>query len=41
VAALYYSLIESARLNSKDPTTYPRAALAGERIPLSHEAQAI
>jgi transposase len=42
VAALYYSLIESARLNSKDPTTYlrtaTRAALAGERIPLPHEA---
>jgi transposase len=41
VAALYYSLIESARMCSKDPTLYLRAALTaaldGRRLPLPHE----
>lgn len=41
VAALFYSLIESAKLNGLDPRGYLRiavvAALRGERIPLPHE----
>jgi transposase len=41
VAALYYTLIESAKLNGLDPRAYLRiavvAALRGERIPLPHE----
>ncbi len=41
VAALFYSLIETAKLNGVNPKQYLKtalaAALAGERIPLPHE----
>ncbi len=41
VAALFYTLMESAKLNGVEPKAYLRvatlAALAGERIPLPHE----
>jgi transposase len=41
VAALFYSLIESARLNGLDPSRYleqaARAAIRGETVPLPHE----
>jgi transposase len=41
VAAIFYSLLESAKLNNVDPKTYLKtamiAALAGKRIPLPHE----
>jgi hypothetical protein len=41
VAALFYSLLESAKLAGVDPAAYLRAAavaaLHGERIPLPHE----
>jgi len=41
VAAILYSLVESAKLNGVDPKAYLkralRTALAGERIPLPHE----
>jgi transposase len=44
VAAIMYSLVESAKLNGVDPKRYLRraltAALAGERIPLPHEIAA-
>jgi transposase len=42
VAAIFYSLIKSANLNSVDPKRYLKTALAaaldGKRIPLPHEA---
>lgn len=42
VAALFYTLIESAKLNAVDPRAYLRAAVAAalrrERIPLPHES---
>ena len=41
VAAIFYSLIETSKLNGVDPKRYLKtaltAALAGERIPLPHE----
>jgi transposase len=41
VAAIFYSLIESSKLNDVDPKRYLKtalaAALSGERIPLPHE----
>ena len=41
VAAMFYSLIESARLNGLDPRAYllfgAKAHLRGERVPLPHE----
>jgi transposase len=41
VAALFYSLVESAKINGVDPKKYLkqalRAALDGQRIPLPHE----
>lgn len=41
VAALFYSLLESAKLVGIDPAAYLRtaveAAFAGEQIPLPHE----
>ena len=41
VAAILYSLVESAKLNGLDPRDYLRtavhAALRGEQIPLPHE----
>jgi transposase len=41
VAAILYSLVESAKLNGIDPKSYLKAALAnalaGERIRLPHE----
>ena len=41
VAAIFYSLIESAKLNGKEPKAYLKAALAaaldGKNIPLPHE----
>jgi transposase len=44
VAALFYSFIESAKLNGLEPKSYLRmaamAALRGERIPLPHEVAA-
>ena len=44
VAALYYTLVESALLNGLDPREYLRtatlAALTGETIPLPHEIAA-
>jgi transposase len=44
VAALFYTLMESAKLNALDPRDYlrqaVRAALAGERIPLPHQIAA-
>jgi transposase len=44
VAALFYSLLESAKLADVDPAAYLRAAamaaLRGERIPLPHELRA-
>lgn len=44
VAAIIYSLVESAKLNGVDPKRYLRraltAALAGERSPLPHEIAA-
>ena len=44
VAALFYSLIESAKLCGIEPKAYLRialrAALAGELIPLPHEVAA-
>jgi len=44
VAALFYSLMESAKLNALDPRDYlrqaVRAVLAGERIPLPHQIAA-
>jgi transposase len=44
VAALFYSLVESAKLCGLDPKAYLRkavtAALGGERIPLPHEVAA-
>ena len=45
VAALFYSLLESAKLCGLEPKAYLRtaalAALAGERIPLPHEVAAL
>jgi transposase len=45
VAAVFYSLLESAKLADVDPGAYLRgatlAALRGERIPLSHETAAL
>jgi len=42
VAALFYSLVESAKLAGVEPKAYLRlvtqAALRGERPPLPHEA---
>lgn len=44
VAAMFYSLIESARLNGLDPRAYliagARAHLRGEQVPLPHELRA-
>ena len=44
VAALFYSFVESAKLNGLEPKAYLRlavmAALRGERIPLPHEVAA-
>ncbi|MBS2028792.1 MAG: hypothetical protein JST54_12900 [Deltaproteobacteria bacterium] len=44
VAALFYSLLESAKLCGVEPKAYLRAAalaaLAGEPIPLPHELKA-
>lgn len=41
VAAIFYSLIESAKLNGVDPQRYLRTAaeahLRGETVPLPHE----
>jgi transposase len=40
VAALFYSLVESAKLNGVDPKQYLKQALRAaldERIPLPHE----
>ena len=41
VAAIFYSLIESAKLNGKDPKSYLKTALAaaldGQTIPLPHQ----
>ena len=41
VAAMFYSLIESAKMNDLDPGAYLRhgaaAFLRGERVPLPHE----
>jgi transposase len=41
VAAIFYSLIESAKLNGVEPKRYLKTALAaalnGKRIPLPHE----
>ena len=41
VAAIFYSLIESAKLNDIDPAVYLNAAvqcwLRGETVPLPHE----
>lgn len=45
VAALFYTLLESAKLAGREPREYlaqaVRAALAGERIPLPHEPQPV
>jgi transposase len=45
VAALFYSMIESAKLNGLNPKAYLRmatmAALRGEQIPLPHEVAAL
>jgi hypothetical protein len=45
VAALFYSMIESAKLCGLNPKAYLRmatmAALRGERIPLPHEVTAL
>jgi len=45
VAALFYSLLESAKLAGLEPKAYLRdaahAALRGERIPLPHELSVI
>jgi transposase len=44
VAALFYSLIESAKLAGVEPKAYLRAAahasIRGERVPLPHELAA-
>jgi transposase len=44
VAAILYSLVESAKLNGVDPKRYLKSALtsalAGDRIPLPHELRA-
>ena len=44
VAAMFYSLIESAKMNDLDPGRYlcagARAYLRGERVPLPHEIRA-
>lgn len=44
VAALFYTLIESAKLAGVEPDAYLRAAarhaIRGERVPLPHELSA-
>ena len=45
VAAIFYSLMESAKLNNPNPVEYFRTAmdahLNGEQVPLPHEVAAV